>query len=99
MTTKKAIIIGAVPVGLTAAFELASRTDITPLVPEISECVGGISRTVDYKGNLLDIGSHRFFSKSDCVMQCWLQRTSLQEFPSNAATAYAYPHARADGIR
>src|SRR5450755_2015225 len=34
--------------------------------------MGGLSRTVRYKGNRLDLGGHRFFSKSDRVMQWWL---------------------------
>jgi protoporphyrinogen oxidase len=67
-----AIIIGAGPAGLTAAYELASRTDIRPIVLEMSSHMGGISRTVNYKGNRMDIGGHRFFSKSDRVMNWWL---------------------------
>jgi protoporphyrinogen oxidase len=68
-----ALIIGAGPAGLTAAYELLTRTDIVPIVLEKSEYMGGISRTVNYKGNRIDIGGHRFFSKSDRVMQWWLQ--------------------------
>src|SRR5947209_8211259 len=69
---KRAIIIGAGPAGLTAALELLRRTDIVPVVLEASEEIGGISRTIRYKGNRMDIGGHRFFSKSDRVMQWWL---------------------------
>jgi protoporphyrinogen oxidase len=69
---KTAIIIGAGPAGLTAAYELLTRTDITPIVLERSTYMGGISRTVNYKGNRIDIGGHRFFSKSDRVMEWWL---------------------------
>src|SRR5580658_6777283 len=69
---KKAIIIGAGPAGLTAAYELLQRTDIVPIVLEKSGDIGGISKTVNYKGNRMDIGGHRFFSKSDRVMQWWL---------------------------
>jgi protoporphyrinogen oxidase len=69
---KTAIIIGAGPAGLTAAYELLTRTDILPVVLEADEkYVGGISRTVNYKGNRIDIGGHRFFSKSDRVMRWW----------------------------
>jgi protoporphyrinogen oxidase len=74
----KAIIIGAGPAGLTAAYELLTRTDIKPIVLEKSDCMGGISRTVNYKGNRIDIGGHRFFSKSDRVMEWWLQMLPLQ---------------------
>ena len=67
-----AIIIGAGPAGLTAAFELLTRTSVKPIVIEQSDYMGGISRTARYKGNRIDIGGHRFFSKSDRVMQWWL---------------------------
>ena len=69
---KRAIIIGAGPAGLTAALELLRRTDIQPVVLEASQEIGGISRTIRYKGNRMDIGGHRFFSKSDRVMQWWI---------------------------
>jgi protoporphyrinogen oxidase len=68
---KKAILIGAGPGGLTAAYELASRTTIEPVVLEKSGYMGGISRTVNYRGNRIDIGGHRFFSKSDRVLNWW----------------------------
>jgi protoporphyrinogen oxidase len=69
---QRAVIIGAGPAGLTAALELLRRTDIRPVVLESSREIGGISRTIRYKGNRMDIGGHRFFSKSDRVMQWWL---------------------------
>ena len=68
-----AVIIGAGPAGLTAAYELLTRTDILPIVLEKSTYMGGISRTVNYKGNRIDLGPHRFFSKSDRVMNWWFQ--------------------------
>jgi protoporphyrinogen oxidase len=70
--SKRAIIIGAGPAGLTAALEFLRNTDITPIVLEASQEIGGISRTIRYKGNRMDIGGHRFFSKSDRVMQWWM---------------------------
>jgi protoporphyrinogen oxidase len=76
---KTAIIIGAGPAGLTAAYELLTRTDIVPIVLEASPNIGGISQTVNYKGNRMDIGGHRFFSKSDRVMQWWLQHLPVEE--------------------
>ncbi|HEX4651501.1 MAG TPA: NAD(P)/FAD-dependent oxidoreductase [Granulicella sp.] len=69
---KTAVLIGAGPAGLTAALELLRRTDIHPIVLEASGEIGGISRTIRYKGNRMDIGGHRFFSKSDRVMQWWM---------------------------
>ena len=72
MKEGKAIIIGAGPAGLTAALELQRQSRIQPIVLEASHEIGGISRTVRYKGNRMDIGGHRFFSKSDRVMRWWL---------------------------
>ena len=71
--SRRAIIIGAGPAGLTAALELLRRTDVQPIVLEASQEIGGISRTIRYKGNRMDIGGHRFFSKSDRVMQWWME--------------------------
>jgi protoporphyrinogen oxidase len=68
---KIAVIAGAGPAGLTAALELLRRTDITPIVFEADGQVGGISKTVNYRGNRMDLGGHRFFSKSDWVMHWW----------------------------
>jgi protoporphyrinogen oxidase len=75
---KTAIIIGAGPAGLTAAYELLTRSDIHPIVLEKSAAMGGISRTVNYKGNRIDIGGHRFFSKSDRVMNWWLAHMPIK---------------------
>jgi len=68
---KIALIIGAGPAGLTAAYELLEKTNVKPIVFEMSNDIGGISKTVNYKGNHIDIGGHRFFSKSDRVMEWW----------------------------
>jgi protoporphyrinogen oxidase len=70
---RRAIIIGGGPAGLTAGLELLRRTDIKPIILEASEELGGISRTIRYKGNRMDIGGHRFFSKSDRVMDWWME--------------------------
>ena len=71
MPQQHALIIGAGPAGLTAAYELLKRTNIQPIVFEKGDYIGGLSRTVRYKGNRIDIGGHRFFSKSDRVMNWW----------------------------
>jgi protoporphyrinogen oxidase len=73
-----AIIIGAGPAGLTAAIELQRQSGIKPILIEASHEIGGISRTVRYKGNRMDIGGHRFFSKSDRVMRWWLDMMPVQ---------------------
>jgi len=62
---KVAVIAGAGPAGLTAAWELLGRTDVVPIVIEKTHTVGGIAQTFEYKGNRIDIGGHRFFSKSE----------------------------------
>ena len=69
---KKVLIIGAGPVGLTAAYELLDRSaEYEVIVFEESAAIGGISRTVNYKGNRMDMGGHRFFSKVPEVNQWW----------------------------
>ena len=77
-TGKTAIIIGAGPAGLTAAYELLERSGIKPIVLEKSSDIGGISKTVNYKGNRIDLGGHRFFSKSERVMNWWLNILPVQ---------------------
>lgn len=79
---KVALIAGAGPAGLTAAYELLKQTDIVPIVCEKTNAIGGISQTVQYHGNRMDIGGHRFFSKSDKVMNWWQEVMPLQAKPS-----------------
>jgi len=67
----KVVIAGAGPAGLTAAYELAGNQEVDVTVFESSGKIGGISRTEVYKGNRIDIGGHRFFSKSDRVVEWW----------------------------
>jgi protoporphyrinogen oxidase len=73
-----AIIAGAGPAGLTAAYELLTRTHIKPIIIEMDTQAGGLSKTIDYKGNLMDIGGHRFFSKSERIVNWWLQFLPLE---------------------
>jgi len=80
--SKIAIIIGAGPAGLTAAYELVTKTNIKPIVFEMSGDIGGLSKTVNYKGYKLDLGGHRFYSKSDRIMDWWLNILPLQGAPS-----------------
>jgi protoporphyrinogen oxidase len=80
-----ALIIGAGPAGLTAALEFQKLSEVKPVVLEASHEIGGISRTIRYKGNRMDIGGHRFFSKSDRVMEWWLEQMPTEAGADNAA--------------
>ena len=80
---KKALIIGAGPAGLTAAYELLTKSkDIEVVVFEESDCFGGISKTVNYKGNRMDMGGHRFFSKIPEVNAWWDHMLPMQGHPT-----------------
>ena len=67
---KRVIIIGGGPAGLTAAYEL-SKYAVPAVVLEADPVVGGLARTVNYKGYLFDIGGHRFYTKWDEVHKLW----------------------------
>ncbi len=84
MAKKICLIIGAGPAGLSAAYELLKHpeSDIHPIIFEETKEIGGISRTIEYHGNRIDIGGHRFFSKSDVVMDLWKEIMPLQGAPS-----------------
>jgi protoporphyrinogen oxidase len=82
-----AVIAGAGPAGLTAALELLRRTDIMPIVIEADAQVGGISKTINYRGNRMDLGGHRFFSKSDWVMRWWQEILPVAEGEVNRSPA------------
>jgi protoporphyrinogen oxidase len=75
------VIIGAGPAGLTAAWELAEAGVREVTVLEATRAVGGLSQSVEYKGNRIDIGGHRFFSKSDWVMDWWTRMLPLAASP------------------
>ena len=82
MQQKTAIIIGAGPAGLTAAYTLLKETDLHPVILEESAFIGGISRTAVYRNNRMDIGGHRFFSKSDAVTALWNELMPVQGAPA-----------------
>ena len=75
---KKIIIIGAGPAGLTAAFELLKNGETDVTIIEQDNQVGGISKTIIHNKNRIDIGGHRFFSKSDWVMNWWINQLPLE---------------------
>jgi protoporphyrinogen oxidase len=82
---KTAIIIGAGPAGLTAALEFCRKTQVQPIVLEASNRIGGISCTIRHNGNRIDIGGHRFFSKSDRVMDWWTEIMPIAGGPGAGA--------------
>src|SRR5712671_528916 len=84
---KVAVIAGAGPAGLTAALELLRRSDITPILIEADTQVGGISKTINYRGNRMDLGGHRFFSKSDWVMRWWQEILPVAEGQTQPSSA------------
>ncbi|GAI61457.1 unnamed protein product, partial [marine sediment metagenome] len=55
MSQKGAIIIGAGPAGLGVGVELTKK-GIRPLILERENQVGGISKTINYKGYYFDLG-------------------------------------------
>jgi protoporphyrinogen oxidase len=85
-----AVIAGAGPAGLTAAWELLARTDVHPVVIEPTAAIGGIAQTYVHNGNRIDIGGHRFFTKSERVMSWWLGILPRQGAP--AADDVAFGH-------
>ena len=77
--SKNVIIIGAGPAGLTAGYELLKKSkDYEVTILEESNTFGGISRTVNYKGNRMDMGGHRFFSKVPEVNEWWDEMLPVQ---------------------
>lgn len=82
MDKKIAIIIGAGPAGLAVAYELLTKTDIKPIVFEASGDIGGIAKSICHNGNILDLGGHRYFSKSEKVNLWWQNILPLQGVPA-----------------
>ena len=82
---QRVLIIGAGPAGLTAAWELAEAGVRDIVVLEATRSIGGLSQSIEYRGNRIDIGGHRFFSKSDWVMDWWTRMLPLAASPSQDA--------------
>src|SRR5882724_10398514 len=89
---KVAVIAGAGPAGLTAALEFLRRSDIIPIVFEADAQVGGISKTINYRGNRMDLGGHRFFSKSDWVMRWWQEILPVADGQTQPSRALRINH-------
>ncbi len=80
---KTVVIIGAGPAGITAGYELLKKSkDYKVIILEESERIGGIACTVNYKGNYMDLGGHRFFSKSQEVNKWWNDILPRQSAPA-----------------
>lgn len=79
---KPIVIIGAGPAGLTAALELQRAGHQQVTVLEATTDIGGLSKTVVHRGNRIDIGGHRFFSKSDWVMDWWRDQLPIAAPPT-----------------
>ena len=98
ISMKKALIIGAGPAGLTAAYELLSKSkDYEVIVFEETQQFGGISRTVNYKGNRMDMGGHRFFSKVPEVNEWWQKMLPFQGSPTYDDIVLKRPMKMAEG--
>ncbi len=82
------VIVGAGPAGLTAAYELLEAGHAPPIVIESGLQVGGISKTIEYRGNRMDLGGHRFFSKSDWVMNWWQKMLPVESTSANVTLGY-----------
>jgi protoporphyrinogen oxidase len=106
LETTDTLIIGAGPAGLTTAYSLAKTGHGVTVIEQDKHYVGGISRTVSYKGYLFDIGGHRFFSKSREVVALWdeilpddfLQRPRLSRIYYEGKF-YAYPLKAFEALR
>ena len=93
------VIAGAGPAGLTAALELLRRSGLRPILFEADTQVGGISKTVNYRGNRMDLGGHRFFSKSDWVMNWWQEILPVAGSAEDLRTSTLPTRARAASSR
>ena len=81
---KTVLVVGAGPAGLTAAYELLKHAGnrFNVILVEENRQVGGLSKTLYYKGNRIDLGGHRFFSKSSAVNELWEELLPMQGAPS-----------------
>lgn len=82
MSEKTVTIIGAGPSGLTAGYELLKKSGFKVIIIEKLNIFGGIARTISYKGNRMDLGGHRFFTKSENVKKIWEELLPIQSKPS-----------------
>jgi protoporphyrinogen oxidase len=74
MGNESVIFVGAGPAGLTSAWELVNAGNIVTVLERDPKYVGGLARTMSYKGFRFDIGAHRFFSKNAEITRWWRER-------------------------
>lgn len=74
MNKGKAVVVGAGPAGLTSAWELAHAGHDVTVLERDPRHVGGLARTLNYKGFRFDIGAHRFYSKNPDISRWWNER-------------------------
>ena len=80
---KKVVIIGAGPAGLTAGYSLLKNSkDYEIIILDKDIQVGGISKTINYNGNRMDLGGHRFFTKDEKINELWQEILPIQGKPS-----------------
>ncbi|MCX7886036.1 MAG: NAD(P)/FAD-dependent oxidoreductase [Verrucomicrobiae bacterium] len=87
------VIIGAGPAGLTAAYQL-TKAGLQSVVLEKDAVVGGLSRTVVYKGYRFDIGGHRFFTKVPAVEAMWREVLGESDFLRRSRLSRIYYNGR-----
>ena len=93
----KVAVIGAGPAGLAFSDKLIElRKDVSIDIYEKSNYIGGISKTINYKGNRIDIGGHRFFSKSDEVMRWWTNKFPIDNSSLNDTDLISYQNSIRD---
>jgi protoporphyrinogen oxidase len=87
------VILGGGPAGLTAAWQLCKER-IASIVLEQDATVGGLARTVEYKGYRFDIGGHRFFTKARAVEEVWREILPPEDFPRRRRLSRIYYNGR-----
>ncbi|HLP77550.1 MAG TPA: NAD(P)/FAD-dependent oxidoreductase, partial [Candidatus Paceibacterota bacterium] len=92
MEKKRVIVVGAGPAGLTAAIELVKKGHAVTVLERDPEYVGGLARTLSYKGFRFDVGAHRFFSKNPEIARWWRERLPNDFIPIKRLTRILYRH-------
>ena len=78
MSGLRPVIIGGGPAGISAAHAIVER-QLPCLLLEKDQQMGGLCKTVEYKGFRCDIGGHRFFTKNKEIQALW-ENTLGNEF-------------------